>query len=294
MVITRLSGGLGNQLFQYAAGRRLALVRGAELKLDTSALVSSKYPTPRHYELSAFSMKVAIASERELAGLPPSPRRTWSSLLSRRFCPAELLSLSYKKETHFHFDPAVLELTDGVYLDGYWQSERYFADVADVIRTDLTMANPADRQNQALLEQIGSGNAVSVHVRRGDYVTDTHTADYHGFCGLDYYRRAIQYIADVIANPVLFVFSDDLDWVRANLNTPYPTTIVGHNGPQRGVEDLRLMSACQHHILANSSFSWWGAWLDPRPDKIVVAPQRWFNKYDADTKDLCPESWVRL
>lgn len=294
VVVTRLLGGLGNQLFQYAAGRRLAQVRGVELKLDISALGNPNSGTPRNYELSPFTVQPMIATEEEVAALVRPRRRLLSGLLPGRFRLPGLPPPSHVKEAHFHFDPAILDLPDGVYLDGYWQSERYFADAADVIRADLTITAPAEGRNWELLEQIRSCNAVSVHVRRGDYVSDKHTADYHGTCNLDYYHRAIQYVADAIANPVLFVFSDDPDWVRANLKAPYPITIVDHNGPERCAEDLRLMSACRHHVLANSSFSWWGAWLDPRPEKIIVAPQQWFRCTDLCTVDLVPAGWSRL
>lgn len=293
MVITRLIGGLGNQLFQYAAGRRLAHVHGAELKMDLSGLSNPGYRTVRHYELESFGVKQAFATSKELEKFtqPYSPLTRILNRITRR---SIRLPESYIREAHYHFDMRILDMPDGVYLDGYWQSERYFADVADVIRADLTITAPAEGRNLELLEQIESCNAVSVHVRRGDYVSDKNTADYHGTCGLDYYHRAIQYVANATVKPDLFIFSDDPDWVRVNLNVPYPLTIVDHNGPERCVEDLRLMSACRHHILANSSFSWWGAWLDPRPEKIVVAPKQWFRRTDMNTVDLLPAGWIRL
>jgi len=294
MIITRLTGGLGNQLFQYAAARRLALVRDAELKLDVTWLGSAKLRTVRDYALASFDVPQTFAAQKDIEKFTKPNIGTLSRLFLRSLRKGMQLPKSYIKEAHYHFDPSILELPDGVYLDGYWQSERYFADAANVIRAELTINKPMEGRNLELIEQINSCNAVSVHVRRGDYVSDKHTADYHGVCSLDYYHKAIQHIADAIENPVLFMFSDDPDWVRSNLSAPYPMTIVDHNGHERCVEDLRLMSACRHHILANSSFSWWGAWLNQRFGKIVVAPQRWFNNHDADTRDLCPAEWVRL
>ena len=293
MIITRLIGGLGNQLFQYAAGRRLAQVHGTELKMDVSGFGDRGYPTVRHYELSPFGIKQAFATASELKKFTPH-----CSMMSRIFKRSSQRNMQlpevYIKQEHFHFEPRILELPDGVYLDGYWQSERYFTDVADLIRADLTITTPVDGRNLELMEQINSCNAVSVHVRRGDYVSDEHTAAYHGVCSLDYYHNAIQHVVEAIENPVLFMFSDDPDWVRANLITSYPATIVDHNGSKHCVEDLRLMSACRNHILANSSFSWWGAWLNANPDKIVVAPKRWFNESSIDTSDLVPQQWLRL
>ena len=197
-------------------------------------------------------------------------------------------------ERHFHFDPEVASLPDGVCLEGYWQSERYFAQVADRVRHDLTLEKPPAGRDAELLAEIAAGNAVSLHVRRGDYVTDPAASATHGVCPLDYYRRAIAFIAERVADPVFFLFSDDPEWTRANLDLGGAATLVDHNGPDRGHEDLRLMSHCDHHIIANSSFSWWGAWLDPRPQKMVVAPRQWFRDASKDTSDLIPESWVQL
>lgn len=292
MIIVKLIGGLGNQLFQYAAGRRLAHMHGTELKMDVSHLGNPAYHTVRHYELSPFRIKQAFATSEDLDKFN-KPDSLMSRAINRVMRRDTELSKSCIREKHYHFDAHILGLPDDIYLDGYWQSERYFADAADLIRADLTVAAPAEGRNRQLLEQIGTCNAVSVHVRRGDYVTDRHTAQYHGSCAMDYYHRAIRHVAEATANPVLFVFSDDPDWVRVNLRAPYPINIVDHNGPERCVEDLRLMSACRHHILANSSFSWWGAWLDPRPEKIVVAPEQWFRRADINTVDLLPAGWVR-
>ena len=125
-------------------------------------------------------------------------------------------------------------------------------------------------------------------------MSDPHTNQVHGTCDLGYYAQAVAHIANRVSQPVFFVFSDDHAWAREHLVLSHPVHYVDHNDTAHGYEDMRLMSLCRHHIIANSSFSWWGAWLNPRPDKIVVAPQRWFNDYDADTRDLCPEGWVRL
>lgn len=295
MIITRLTGGLGNQLFQYAAGRRLALARGVELKLGISSLSNPNDPNKRQYALAApFKMKPVLATQEEETALAGPKRRLLFRFMPKRFRVPELRPTSFIKELHFHFDPRILDLPDGVYLNGYWQSERYFSDMADLIREDLTFSSVPEGRNAALAREIGSCQAVSLHVRRGDYVSNEIIHRIHGVCSLDYYERAIALITSRVNNPVFFIFSDDPDWVREHFKLPYPTQIVGHNGPEHSYEDMRLMSLCHHHIIANSSFSWWGAWLNPSKDKIVVAPKRWFNTYDADTSDLCPDSWVRL
>lgn len=294
VVVTRLFGGLGNQLFQYAAGRRLAQVHGAELKLDVTELGNPDYRQVRHYELAPFNVKQSFATEKSIKRLT----RTRSGLLPRLFHriagEGKKRPSSYIKESHYHFEPRILNLSDGVYLDGYWQSERYFADITDLIRKELTFKAPPIGHNATLAREIADCQAVSLHVRRGDYVTNEVAHRTHGICDLDYYAEAVAHIACRLDMPVFFVFSDDPTWTRVHLKLTYPMHIVDHNGPARGYEDMRLMSLCRHHIIANSTFSWWGAWLNPSQDKIVIAPQRWFldSKYDA--QDLIPKSWCRI
>lgn len=145
-----------------------------------------------------------------------------------------------------------------------------------------------------IAEMISAAQAVSIHVRRGDYAQDRITQQVHGLCGLDYYDRAAQYIAAHVAAPHFFIFSDDMPWVKENLKLSFPVTFVDHNNESSDYNDLLLMSLCDHHIIANSSFSWWGAWLSDSAEKIVIAPQMWFANSNADTKDLLPDSWVRL
>ena len=142
--------------------------------------------------------------------------------------------------------------------------------------------------------EIAACNAVSLHVRRGDYAADPVVTSMHGLCPLDYYDRAVEYVLGRVSDPAFFLFSDDPDWVREHLKLRGSVSVVDHNGPDSGSEDLRLMSLCRHHIIANSTFSWWGAWLDPRPDKLVIAPKRWFADESLDTSDLLPAGWVKL
>jgi hypothetical protein len=297
LVITRLIGGLGNQMFQYATGRALALRGGAALKLDVTGLAAAGAHTKRHYELDPFSIYGGAASDADLArfgrsGKPRSPRLERVLRLLRIGRPDG--AWPTYREPHFHFDPAVRELRAPVYLDGYWQSERYFSDIAGVLRQEFTAKAPLDRENAALAEAIDSVNAVSLHVRRGDYVADPTTNRFHGICPPDYYQRAVDYITTRAGAAHLFVFSDDRQWSRANLRFAAPTTFVGANSPDYGYRDMQLMARCRHHIVANSSFSWWGAWLGSSPEKIVVAPKQWFRASDNDTRDLIPQPWVRL
>ncbi len=181
-----------------------------------------------------------------------------------------------------------------MYLQGYWQSEKYFKDIEKIIRDDFTFSEEPDYQNKQMADTIKCCEAVSLHVRRGDYVSNPVTTEYHGICSEDYYRRAVREVERYCKNPQFFVFSDDPSWAKENLETGYPTTIIDFNGSEKDYEDLRLMSLCQHHIIANSSFSWWGAWLSWNPQKIVIAPKKWFNRPEINTQDLIPESWIRI
>ncbi|MHC5003898.1 MAG: alpha-1,2-fucosyltransferase [Planctomycetota bacterium] len=288
MIVVNVFGGLGNQMFQYAAGRRLAHVRGTELRYDASALAG----TTRQLQLDAMRIAAGPATPEQLATVRGRARRRWRRLLERaRTRPGDL---RYVREHGFRFDPSVLDLPDDVYLDGYWQCERYFDDVADLIRAELELREPPDEADRRVLELVESVCSVSVHVRRGDFVSDPRASRYHGVCDADYYLRATALVAGLVDRPHFVVFSDEPDWARANLDLGHPTTIVDHNGPDRGPHDLRLMSRCRHHVIANSSFSWWAAWLDPRPDAIVCAPKRWFADPRPDTSTIVPERWHRL
>lgn len=291
MILARLQGGLGNQLFQYAAGRRLAHVRGAKLRLDVSALDDPRLRKPRRYELEALNVATEVAGADDLARVRREPKGLVERVRERLAGGGN--GFRVVREAHFHFDPAVLDLPDDVYLDGYWQSARYFADVADRIRREVTPKAPLTGRNAELAKEIEGCHAVSVHVRRGDYLTDPAVLAMHGVCGPEYYEMALAHVGERVAEPVFFVFGDDADWARRSVRAPGRMVIVDHNGPEHPAEDLRLMALCRHHVIANSTFSWWGAWLNPRPDKIVVAPERWFGSDRWDTRDLIPAEWVR-
>ena len=296
MIIVKLWGGLGNQMFQYAAARRLAVLNQAQLKLDLSWF--SNIPTgdtPRQYELHAFKSVQDAALPGEVKALRGVDIRRWPKLAKRLVKSAGLFSKqTCVREKHYHFDPEVLHLQGDIYLDGYWQSEKYFADVAGIIRADFTVRSVPDALNEEITAIIQGCEAVSLHVRRGDYVSSKSASQHHVTSTLNYYETAISEITSRLRNPHFFVFSDDPGWVKKNLRSEAPITYLDHNGPKKAYEDLRLMSLCRHHVIANSSFSWWGAWLSAYPEKIVIAPQAWFNQGDIDTRDLIPEGWLRL
>lgn len=290
MVVVRLIGGLGNQMFQYAFGRNIALIHGVPLKLDISGFKS--YPL-RKFELKHLNIAAKIATERDI-----HESRKLNFLDSWMSRIVNIVASTPRRgevcERFFHFDPAMLTVGPNAYLNGYWQSEKYFEGIEDIIRQEFTFQCKPDARNEELLRRISTTNSVSLHVRRGDYVSDPVTHETHGTCPPGYYQRAVELIAAKIGQPHIFVFSDTPEWVKNNLSFNFPSTLVIHNSGDSSFEDLRLTSHCKHHIIANSSFSWWGAWLNSSPEKIVIAPKKWFANEDLDSHDLIPPGWIRL
>ena len=289
MVVVKLMGGLGNQMFQYAAGRALAHAFNTSLKLDISFLSDN---TPRHnviqrpYELSVFNIKEQFPNKKEVQKFTTG-RVALSDRLTFR-------TYTLYKEPHFHFAPDFLKLKPSVYLDGFWQSEEYFKAIKETIVEEFSFKEKPEGGNKQISDQISGTNSVSIHVRRGDYISNPYTNSYHGTCDLKYYQLAIEIIAQRVTDPYFFVFSDDIEWTKEHLVIDYPSQYVDQNNGDKSYEDLRLMSTCKHNIIANSSFSWWGAWLNSYPDKIVVAPEKWFNNSENNTKDLLPPSWIKV
>lgn len=293
MIILRLTGGLGNQMFQYAFGHACALRLGTRLMIDATNPTLSIH---NGVELErAFNIELDAASRADVRKL----LGTWSlpmvRSMFRRMGAARLISRNYVEEPHFHFAPEMLSVRDGSYLAGYWQSEKYFAAFADAVREVFTFRGAPQGQNKALADAIGSAGAgaVSLHIRRGDYAANPAVSAVYGKFSIDYYRDAVAHVAAQVSNPHFYVFSDDIGWTRENLGISQPHTFVDHNRAATSYEDMRLMSLCSHHVIANSTFSWWGAWLNRKPGKLVVAPINWFANGNG-AQDLIPADWVRL
>lgn len=290
MIVVRLIGGLGNQMFQYAIARSLADRYNVVLKLDLSGY--EQY-TLRHYELGGFNIRAEIADRPDIDYFKVNIQQC--SVLQRiKSClPFSAPGMVFR-ETAFVFDERLLSLKPPVYLDGYWQTERYFIHNSEALRRDFTSHQQLDGKNGKMLSQIKATNAVSLHIRRGDYISDSKTNNFHGVCSLEYYHAAVHIIAERVENPHIFIFSDDHEWAMNNLDFKYPSTLVDINSGDQGILDMVLMCQCEHHIIANSSFSWWGAWLNPSPEKIVIAPKSWFRNAPHDTSDLLPKAWITL
>lgn len=286
-IIVGLSGGLGNQLFQYAAGRALSLRLGMNLVLDASWFNGQ---SDRVYALNSFSIEAQIYFGPTYL---PSWMKGLESRLSRRYA-SKRLGASIYREPHFQFDKTYLLLEKPVYLEGFWQSEQYFLKYKEVISKELTLRFNASDAFHALELKIQSTDAICVHIRRGDYVTNPIAHEIHGLCSLDYLYQGVKEVSLGLLNPHCFIFSDDLDWVNKNLSLNIPMTLVDIASTNEAHLDLTLMTQCKHFIIANSSFSWWGAWLAPYESKRVIAPLKWFSKSGNDTNDLIPSQWIRI
>jgi hypothetical protein len=292
MIISHIIGGLGNQMFQYALGRSRSLALGIPLRLHVSDFAG--YGLHQGFQLEdVFDCDIQLASEQDVRALLGWRKyRLCRRVLMHRSAGA-LRGARFVAEPHFDYWPGILETAGDCYLAGHWQSEKYFRDIEKVLRSDFTFRAPLTGQNIEWASRISNSAAVSLHVRRGDYAANAKTLAVHGLCTLDYYHSAVDFIAAHVKFPEFFIFSDDIPWVRKNLRLAFPCHYVEYNRGPASYFDMRLMSLCRHHIMANSSFSWWGAWLNPRPDKIAIAPRRWFAS-DRDVKDLIPEKWVSL
>ena len=283
--VTALTGGLGNQMFQYAVGRALSARHSAPLLLDIRGLANDPL---RRYALPSFRISAALATDADM------PREL--GRIGRRLhrLPRWLTGNRRFVEQGFPFDPAIAALKPPVHLAGNWQSEKYFADQAELIRADFQLLEPLTPDREAIASEIADRAVVSVHVRRGDYANNPATNAYHGTCEPDWYAKAQQLIEQQVSSPAYVVFSDDPDWARTNLPFLAGALFVDPSTDGRDEQDMHLMARCHHHIIANSSFSWWGAWLNPRPDKVVIGPRQWFRSPKHDTRDLLPQDWIRL
>jgi len=292
VIIVRIMGGLGNQMFQYAFGRRLADGLGVPLRLDITPF---RVRDKRRYELCDLRIEGAFASDREIA-------RARLGRFARVRGPAGRVFPSLApgpgrlvRERGFPFDPSMLGLRDGAYLEGYWQSERYFDTVADRLRADFVPRTPLRGRAAEMAEGMRHGDSVSLHVRRGDYVSEPSVSAVHLVCDEAYYVRCLEYLARRLVAPRFYVFSDEPAWARDNLRIPFPTTVVADCYDTTNIQDMWLMTHCRHHVIANSSFSWWGAWLDSRPSKVVLMPRRWFRDREPEySADIRPKGWVAL
>ncbi|UWR92161.1 alpha-1,2-fucosyltransferase [Phaeobacter inhibens] len=283
MIITRLHGRLGNQMFQYAAGRALADRLGVSLTLDSrGAELRGEGVLTRVFDLDLATPDI----------LPPLRQRAplgyalWRGLGQHLGTGPKL-----RREVGLGYNPDFVDWSDNSYLHGYWQSERYFAQSAERIRRDFTFPEYSNLQNAEMAARIGETNAISLHVRRGDYLT----LAAHVLCDQAYYEAALAQVLDGLeGEPTVYVFSDDPQWAKENLPLPCDKVVVDFNGADTDYEDMRLMSLCKHNIIGNSSFSWWAAWLNQTPNRRVAGPAKWFGDPKLNNPDILPPGWLRI
>ncbi len=290
MILVKLMGGLGNQMFQYAAAKSLACRHNVDVKVDLSFLkldTKGNY-TPRKYELDIFNSHIKIATDEDVKNFTKKVNTKYSRLLQRKF-PLFYNSL-YAVEKGSSYHPEFKNYPKNTYLDGFWQSELYFKKYELQLKKEFTFKNTLPKQLESYLIKIQTTNSVSIHVRRGDYVTLKSANEFHGSCSLQYYKSALEIILNTNSKVDLFVFSDDIDWCRQNFNFKFPLHFIEHNFEAHW--DMFLMSYCKHNIIANSSFSWWGAWLNNNENKIVVMPKYWFKNIESKLINIKPNNWL--
>lgn len=270
-------------MFQYAAGRALAERLGTELVLDTRNF--DRY-TLYDYGLDKFAIRAQVSTSEQL--------KRWPSWIGRWSHHLRSIGIrtSWYVERQFHYDNTWASIPDGTMIAGYFQSEQYFPGMADALRQEFVPIAPLSPLNEHYAELARNTESVMIHVRRGDYVTNVQTLTIHGVCSVDYYRAAIAAIREQVTTPRFFVFANDMHWARDNLPLGQDAVFVAENSQAPEV-DIHLMAQCRHHVIANSTFSWWGAFLSKGPNKIVIAPQPWFDSQKIVEKDLIPNNWIR-
>ena len=294
MIVVRLMGGHSNQLFQYAIGRSLAQHHNTELILDLSWFHEAHPDSPRYYELDCYPLNATtVESLDSFKVVDPRQHIRKKDALLKKLGLSKKIWMYYEQGQGFHAN--FLSIPNNSVLIGFWQTEKYFTNIRNQLLQELQTRVNLTAKNSGYLEKIKSCDSISLHVRRGDYVTNKNYAKFHGILDLKYYTRAITYLQKNTSsqNLQLFVFSNDLDWCKKNLKSDLPITFI--EGNKEGSDDMNLMKYCQHFIMANSSFSWWGAWLAQSSKKIVIAPKKWFQDKATDNAvDIVPEEWIRL
>ncbi len=274
-------------MFQYAFGRRIATKNKTPLKLDLSWYdLDPGEDTQRQMSLDAFKIKAKTASEKEIRLY----RDNKMFRLINKFRPYYKKSLIKDRRK---FDSNLLKTGKRAYLVGDWQSEKYFQDIRDTLLSEFTLKDPWSQTAKSVSKKITNSNSISLHVRRADYVDNPKYQKIYEELSPEYYDKALEILAKNNTDIEIFVFSDDITWAKNNLSFPHPATYV--TGEElTDPEEIMLMSLCKHNIIANSSFSWWGAWLNKNPDKLVLAPNKWFKNPNRSTCDIIPDSWIKI
>ena len=286
MIISKIYGGLGNQMFQYAIGKSLSIENNLNFKIDVFKMEGYDL---RDFSLNMLNISADLANKNEIEKYHKNKYIDY--ILRALFKKNFRLSNKFFEKDEFEYNEIDVDKKE-VYLDGYWQSFKYFENIRETLIKEFTLKGNLNLKNKDVLKRINSTNSVSIHIRRGDYVNVSKNKSIYNVFGMEYYQKAIKYINQNIDDPYFFVFSDDINWCKENLilnNALY----VDANLNSSFECDMILMSKCEHNIIANSTFSWWGAWLNQNSDKIVIAPKRWMSTIEY-LDDLYPKEWIKL
>lgn len=285
MIIVRMVGGVGNQLFCYAYAKSLQQ-KGYDVKIDISTFKFNKIDS---YEFDKYNIDIPISTQKENEILF---NNSSLSKILKRFG----IDISNKvREKSLLFDESLLRINDNSYVDGYFQNEKYFYDIREIILEQISINRPLSNFTKSIQKKINSlNNTCSIHVRRGDMANDINVK-IHGVCSVEYYNNAIEYLKNKLGEVNYFIFSDDFEWCRSNLKIDN-AIFVESDEHRIAHEDIYLMSLCDHNIIANSTFSWWGAWLNDNESQISIAPMEWFKdkKYQKQSQDIVPNRWIKL
>ena len=293
MIVVQITGGLGNQMFQYAAAKSLSLHHKVELRLDLQSFKREILPeleVPRAFELTVFEN--FSYTEATLQDIKSFNSHSWLQKRIQKILPPHKRKVYLEKQ--YPFDKNFYRSNKHIYLKGHRQTEKYFARHAEEVRRIYQIKHSAIADVEGFASEVRGFTSVAVHVRRGDYLRLPIILNWHGVLSKEYYLNALQLIKSKFNNPRFFYFSDDIEWVEKELCSSFPGIIVSNSISKTHLHDFYLMQSCKHQIIANSTFSWWAAWMNPNPEKIVIAPKKWFNKAPYDTRDLIPESWISI
>jgi len=287
MIISKINGGLGNQMLQYAAGYCLAKDLNSLHKLDLSYYSSiPTNHTKRKFELSFFNISSPSATEFETL-----------KLSGKRYSPLWLLNtINYVFFSKYWIDYPIQKYfgMKDLYLNGYFFSEKFFVDYREQILKEFTLKSKYRTEEYIRIENKikNDSNSVSMHIRRGDFITNKFAAKHHGILGQDYYKRAINTISK--SQKSIYVFSDDIDWVKNNFTFLPKNSYFVSKHKFNSAQEMTLMSLCKDNITANSSFSWWGAWLNKNNEKVVIAPRKYYQDILTRAKDVVPKTWIKI
>ncbi|MBS1646336.1 MAG: alpha-1,2-fucosyltransferase [Bacteroidetes bacterium] len=299
MILVRLMGGLGNQMFQYAFGRRMAFIHNTELVLDQSLLLDKSQPhelvTHRDFDLDIFNIQdYRWATEEEIFSFNGNPKasalKKGVRKIKNAIIPKQLIIQRFNE-----YNKQYLSIKNNTCFVGRWQSELYFKDAEQQIRKEFTITTLLNNEIKKTAENIKNTNSICLHIRRGDLITSSVYSSSIGALSMEYYTQAIHYIKQQIENPTFFIFSDDIEWCKQNIILPDPTFYMNNTTAGEKAEGhLHLMQQCKHFIISNSTYAWWGAWLSANKNKRVIYPENWYKDSKYNNPSMSPKSWVPL